>query len=321
MRALTLGHLPVYQVDEDDWKRRRRYWNMQRREAFRTNPEELADMELWLRKDGQGRLEIVARKLLPVLNSCESTYPLPPSPLEEWNESLLCDRSENFNTIGHLPVTTNSINNSLPLDDGSSSRFESIRVSNGGSHDAGNIQGSVLNTSPYYTDPESVHHVGNRHYFQDIPSAFERSLPTCTRASFEQSDRPADAAHAPSRHANLASHSGYHQRASNALQSTRESPNYVWDRPLVYPPQTSTQPQNQLATAERTAVFRPIPHGTLDLLQRATGGHANGRYSDSSQSAFIDPRLLSGPSNHLSAGIVLPYRGPESNNVWQPRPE
>lgn len=236
------------------------------------------------------------------------------------NSAVHSDRCENFNTTGHLPVTTTGIKNSLPLDDGSFSRFESIRVSNRSSYDATNIQGSVLNTSPYF-DPASVHRLGNSPCFQDISPAFERSLPTCTHASFLQSDRPADAANALSLHANLASHSGYHQRDLNALQSTRESPIYVWDRPFVYRPQSSTQPQNQLATAERTAVFRPIPRGTLELPQRASGGHATSHHSDSSQSAFIDPRLLSRPSNHLSTGIVLPYRSPESNNVWQPTPE
>lgn len=67
---LLTGRLFTISSD-DQWKGRRRQWNMPKGKAIQTNREDLNNMELWWRKDGDGCLQLVESQLLPALRFCE----------------------------------------------------------------------------------------------------------------------------------------------------------------------------------------------------------------------------------------------------------
>ena len=51
-----------------NWESRRRQWKMHKGVVATTPEEDLSNMELWWRKDGEGYLELVDRRLLPCLD-------------------------------------------------------------------------------------------------------------------------------------------------------------------------------------------------------------------------------------------------------------
>ena len=54
-----------------NWESRRRQWKMRKGVICATPQEELQYMELWWRKDSEGHLELVDRRLLPILEYCK----------------------------------------------------------------------------------------------------------------------------------------------------------------------------------------------------------------------------------------------------------
>lgn len=54
-----------------NWESRRRQWKMRKGVISTTHQEELRYMELWWRRDSEGHLELVDRRLLQFLGCCK----------------------------------------------------------------------------------------------------------------------------------------------------------------------------------------------------------------------------------------------------------